>query len=268
MIRSLAVSLTLGLVLGSFASASAQSVPGFERTPLQPDRVGGGGAPNVAWVYPGAPRDGLESVSVSFLPVLAVRDSSRRGNAIYWAYNSQFSRGQPWYMGIQPNSGWGHKVLFSVFGKGASSVSPNCKSGADGGPGVHCHLTYPWKVGNSYTMRAFLVGQDDQTRTWRGTVRDDATGTETLIGEVTVARAQGLIRPHAVTFSEYYRRNEPCADRPLSEVLLSRIAGDRAGRTYPARLRSLNANGGPGGCNTQFFGDHADYVYIRQGTRP
>jgi hypothetical protein len=249
--------------LGLVDVASAEEVAGFAYTPIAPDTVGGTGAPNVSWTMPGAPSTGLTTVQATFVPTVADGGTS---NKIYWAYSSSLVGGNSWYMGIQPNNSLGKTALFSVFGEGTTPVGAACSTGADGGAGSKCHMPYPFQLGSSYTMRATRVAATATDATWEGSIRDDASGVWTTIGSIKV-NVTGLLRPTGVTFTEFYARSMPCADRPVSEALIHSIRGDNgSGTSFSGRVSKINANGGLGGCNPLFFSDHGAYAYLRQGT--
>jgi hypothetical protein len=244
--------------------ANAEEVVGFPYTLINPDTVGGTGAPNVSWSMSGVPTTGLSSVSIQIVPTLVAQ---RDQNSIFWAYSSWFKSGDGWYIGIQPNPKGTPKVLFSVFGTGSRGLdAATCADGADGGAGTHCHLPYPWSVGTSYTLQTQLIGQSDTEMTWQGSIRNDSTGVRTTIGTIAVTKNHGFLKSSGITFTEFYARSMPCDQRPLSETIFHTLVGNVNNTNYPGKIQKVNANGGAGGCNPKFYSDHSTYVYLRQGS--
>lgn len=95
------------------------------------------------------------------------------------------------YMGLQPHGscpGGGNcpAALFSFFGEGATSTSPSCVSGADGGPGESCLIAYNWVVGRPYRFTATLTDSSPSTETWTGTVTGTEAHITTTIGSWTI----------------------------------------------------------------------------------
>ena len=107
-----------------------------------------------------------------------------------------------------------------------------------------------------------LVGTAGRTTTWEGAVIDVATGVRTVIGDITVGVSRGYLAPWALTFVEYFRHIDSCAEEPFSEVLFFRPVGYRNGKEYKATLHSMNLNTG---CGQIFYGDGRDYVYVDVG---
>lgn len=262
---SIALCGTVFAVAGG--TANAEGIPGFPYLLSVPDTVGGSGAPNASWSIAGAPKDGLSHITIKIVPTLIAQPSK---NSIYWAYNSWFVNGKAWYMGIQPNPKNGFTALFSVFGEGSRPVdgSPYCNAGADGGPGTNCHLPYAFEVGKSYTLQVLQTSETATETMWRGSIRNDQSGAWSDIGNIAVTKDHGLLRTSGVTFTEFFARTMPCEQRPLSEAMFYSLNGRRNNIDYSGNLTKLNANGGAGGCNPEFYSDHNSYVYLRQGVNP
>lgn len=186
-----------------------------------------------------------------------------QNNFVYWAYDSKFVHGETYYMGLQPNGEFGKTALFSIFGAGSSSKSSACKPGADDGDGTSCHISYPWELEHTYQFTVALIAEDTENTTWEGSVTDLTTQVRTVIGDVTVSAARGLLRGDwAVTFDELFERSIDCSAQPHSEILFFHPVGYRHGREYPGTLKSLNINSG---CNPRFYSDNRSFVYVDEG---
>jgi hypothetical protein len=260
----------LVMVLGCLAAAAFAAGPTLpvERVVIPPkspvqlgQNLGKKGSPNVGWLFNGAPADGLDAVRATISPRAYFNPGK---NFIYWAFDSVFVHGETYYAGLQPNGEFGKTALFSVFGPETSSKSKACKVGADYGAGTSCHIHYDWQLEHSYQFTVALVGTAGRTTTWEGAVVDVATGVRTVIGDITVGVSRGYLAPWALTFVEYFRHIDSCAEEPFSEVLFFRPVGYRNGKEYKATLHSMNLNTG---CGQIFYGDGRNYVYVDVGQR-
>jgi len=206
---------------------------------------------SVVWSppWPKPPYDRLEWT-------LTVLELPQENSNIYWAFQDGFVGGGFFYFGMQPHGGCPggglcKLALFSFFGKGATTTSPNCKTGADNGPGMSCHIKYKWRKGVPYKFAIQLSGADpaSRTRTWTGTITDRATGVTTEIGNWTIPGQNtfqaGLIGGETVSFIEYYAPlHRGCAAEPYAKVAMSVPTGFREGtpeqggvsRTSPAKI--------------------------------
>ena len=170
----------------------------------------------------------------------------------YWALQNGFAGGGVFYMGLQPygscgitNAGNCKIVLFSFFGNGASSTSPNCAPGADGGPGEQCRVAYDWVIGVPYTFRATLTANDGVLETWTGTVTDQKSGATTTIGSWSIPASQGLIGTQGVSFVEYYQLySGGCSAEPYAEIVWNTPIGYNKGQSYPGAVGSTAPTSG------------------------
>jgi hypothetical protein len=218
-------------------------------------------APYAGWLFPTEPHKGFDALRVTMSP----RDCpTPEKNSIYWAYDGNFLDNSTWYEGLQPNGEFGRTALFSVFGPGTEAKHANCKSGADGGAGTHCHIHYDWQVGHSYEFTVALVAADGELSRWEGAIFDLATGARTVIGEIAVPASRGHLKAVGMTFSEYFHRITSCAEQPHSEVLFYAPVGYRDGKEYLGKLHSMNANAG---CHPKFHSDGSGFVFIENGTK-
>jgi uncharacterized protein (TIGR03437 family) len=178
---------------------------------------------------------------------------------IYWAISNSYQGGDTFsggascpkgscpagfYMGLQPygtpalpcpNGASGCRIaLFSFFGDGASSSSPNCVSSADGGPGESCRLIYDWQVGRPYKFVAALTGNADGLETWTATVTDTATDIKTTIASWSIPASNGLAYPGGISFTEYYGSGyaSDCGAQPYAEVVWNTPIGYNNGEAY------------------------------------
>jgi hypothetical protein len=201
----------------------------------------GQGGAYVSWdpIYPSPAYDTYEwTITVLQLP--------NAQSYIYWALQNGFVGGDGFYMGIQPYGVCGITAagnckiaLFSFFGNGANSTSPNCASGADGGPGESCKIPYSWVIGRAYTLRAKLMAGGGTTETWTGTITDTTTAVETTIGSWSIPAPDGLIGTQGISFTEYYEPNSGgCSGAPYAAVLWNVPVGYNTRQAYPGSVRS------------------------------
>ncbi len=143
----------------------------------------------------------------------------------FWALQNGFvGSADAFYMGLQPYGscpGGGNcpAALFSFFGEGATSTSPSCVSGADGGPGESCLIAYNWMIGRTYRFTATLTDSSPSTETWTGTVTDTEAHITTTIGSWTILAFEGLIGTQGISWTEYYEPVDGgCAQQPYAKV--------------------------------------------------
>jgi hypothetical protein len=255
---------TLTSLIASYVLAAAlpiEQVKVPEKSGIQlGTHAGSKGAPNVSWEFAGAPKDGFDGVRVAISP----REVHGDKNFVYWAYDGVFMNNLTYYAGLQPKGEFGKTALFSVFGSGTHPKAPHCKAGADMGSGTSCHIPYEWKQGGAYELTIQQIAKDDQGSTWEGAIVDLATRERTVIGVVSVGKERGLLKPWAVTFIEYFRHVNSCAEQPFSEVLFYRPVAYRGGKEFPANIKSMNLNSG---CTPGFYGDGKSYVYVDLGAQ-
>ena len=166
----------------------------------------------------------------------------------FWSQQSAFNHTGVFYMGLQPNGEYGKIALFSFFGKGITSSFHACKSGADDGNGMSCHIPYAWEMGHAYR---FLVQQTSQgatkgTTTWTATVTDTATNKPVTIGVVSVPASWGLIAPGNVAWAEWFRGPDSCDQRTYFRVRYNSPTGYLKGVAYPESVTGTT----PGTCAT------------------
>jgi hypothetical protein len=245
---------------GQSHSGSAQSAVGHSPSSAllarsAPARSGQGGA-YVVWnpLWPTPQYDRLDWT----LTVLDLPDTK---SYYYWAFQDGFVGGGAFYFGLQPYGscpgGGNCKIaLFSFFGNGATTSASSCLSGADGGPGMSCHIPYNWSIGVPYRFTIQLTATDavNNTETWSGTVTDTIAGSSTEIGNWTIpgqnTTVPGLIGTEAVSFVEYYEAVKGgCRQEPYAKVNMSVPTGSSNGTvseggvnsTFPTQTCSTSA---------------------------
>lgn len=75
------------------------------------------------------------------------------------------------------------------------------------GKGWSCKVEYPWREGVTYTIRVWQLGdakKPNEPEWWRGSIIDQSTGKETVIGDIQVPAAWGWLKRDASMFTEYY----------------------------------------------------------------
>ncbi|PHH64742.1 hypothetical protein CDD81_4004 [Ophiocordyceps australis] len=170
-----------------------------------------------SWSFKNAPASGLNDIT---FPINVANAPRARG--FYFAQQFSFQNNpQVAYTGLQPqsdaNGAKSLRAIFSTFQGGAKSQDPNCKSGADGGPGVSCAVLINGDYGATHNMRVTNV----RGNTWRGTVINTSSGQETQIGQWTLPKA-GKIKNGQAGFVEYFPWNampsHECSSLPKTEV--------------------------------------------------
>jgi hypothetical protein len=158
----------------------------------------------------------------------------------YWATQMGFQNGEAFYMGLQPDFGHQTRALFSVFGAGTTPLADTCNSGADGGSGTSCSISYPWKVGKTYRLTVAHIASGKATTTWRGTIRDlSLKKPATQIGKWSVPASWRLIAPGAMSWSEWFGGNIPCSARTRNSVYFRHpFASAPGGKRYREVLSS------------------------------
>jgi hypothetical protein len=189
---------------------------------------------------PEAPNPLWDSMTAS----ITVNSLSRLDQAIFFTIDAWFADNKdPFYMGLQPNGNLsngslGKMALFSFFGAGASSTHPNCTVGADDGPGVSCHVAYPWVTGRTYRFQIERTASDAKTETWTGSVTDTKTGSKTEIGWWAITIGHGLVGNNPLNFTEYYLNVNSCEAMGHASVTYGAPIGSNAGKTYPTTFQS------------------------------
>ncbi|MEU4272589.1 DUF3472 domain-containing protein [Streptomyces sp. NPDC026092] len=191
-----------GIVAGALASLLYSTGPAAAA-------VTPGGMISNSYTVTGAPSEGLEKLA---FPLKVISQPNDAG--YYWAQQYYFKSGQVGYVGLQPrvNSGM---AVFSVFGSGTSTTHPNCRTGADGGSGTSCSVTYPYVKGRWYQLEIIRTG----TNNWTGYVVDTASGVWTTIGSWNVSASAGYLKPSGVGFVEYYKSVADCASIPYGQAV-------------------------------------------------
>lgn len=114
------------------------------------------------------------------------------------------------YTGIQPtkNAADGSRqfrVLFSSFRKDTLIRHANCKGGADGSPaGATCRTLIPGEPGDTFRFRVRKAGN-----LLTGTVRNETSGREDVIGQWEVSAAAGDLANQQLAWIENYQMNKP-----------------------------------------------------------
>ncbi|KAF9902357.1 hypothetical protein EC991_004989 [Linnemannia zychae] len=168
----------------------------------------------ITWSFQKYPHEGLDDAT---FPINMAKSPHTSG----FYYAQQFGiKGieSPSYTGLQPrpNDAKGNSIVhgvFSTFQSGSNSSHPNCKNGADGGPGVSCAVEVIGDYAHTYNLEVKRV----QGTTWRGTLIDSVTNTRSVIGEWTLPQKAGKLGGAYTGFLEYYpwnsrKPNSGCAN--------------------------------------------------------
>lgn len=172
----------------------------------------------VPWSFSGAPSAGLDDVS---FPINMQNAAHQSG--YYFAQQFGFVASGGAYTGLQPRPDKaGSSIVhaaFSSFHNGTTTSHPNCRNGADGGPGVSCSVN----IASPYNVTYNLVVDNQSGTTWRGRIVNAVSGDETVIGVWTLPAGAGKIKPSNGGFIEYFLDNRPgganCPKQPKTEVV-------------------------------------------------
>ncbi|KAI1305588.1 hypothetical protein EDD11_004902 [Mortierella claussenii] len=186
------------------------------------------------WKFQNAPSDGLSDVTFPFNIAKAPHKSG-----FYFAQQFNFKNvTEVGYTGLQPRPGANGKnvihAAFSSFQGGTTSNHRNCRTGADGGPGVSCAVD----INGDYSHTYNLVVKNTRGTTWRGTLVDTMTRKSTVVGEWTLPSGAGKIVNGQVGFVEYYIWNgqpsHTCNSLPFTRATFynptSKTKGARGGQ--------------------------------------
>jgi hypothetical protein len=212
-------------------------VPPKPENPVPPNAGGDGGkTPFVQWKGSGA-----TSYRAYYVDYVVNEIGSTPEPSWYWGTQMWFEGGQVFYMGVQPNFGKRNMAIFSVFGENTKALADTCYTGADGGAGTSCSVQYDWVVGKTYRIIVQKAATDADSTVWKGVVVDLSTKRRTQIGKWSVPTSQGLIKPAAMTWAEWFSGNIPCSERTKSGAFFRYPAGkDAAGKWYRESLDNVS----------------------------
>ncbi|OAA37348.1 hypothetical protein BBO_07730 [Beauveria brongniartii RCEF 3172] len=170
------------------------------------------------WSIP-TPATGLNDITFGF----GVSEAAHR-RGYYFANQYNFQNIQEVsYTGVQPQTDIDGKAyirgVFSSFQNGTTSKHPNCSDGADGGAGVSCAVMLQVK---DFGGRFDCVIENIGGTTWRGTLKNSATGQSAVIGEFVQPDGAGGIVGNQSGFLEYFLANGnpnfKCSDQFKTQV--------------------------------------------------
>lgn len=181
----------------------------------------------------------------SFVTVL-----SDEGQTDYmWAQQLRFAKGDQAYVGLQSNgvidgSRVGKMAIFSVY-SGVAGHGSTCDAFTGEGSGFSCRIPYEWVEGREYRLRVHEVccaEQPAQEERWGAWVLDTVTGTETLIGSITVPGSWGWIESSTTAFTSYFGDLTDCNEMPYAKARFGDLTGD-SGRyaAHTDRTETLSA---------------------------
>jgi Domain of unknown function (DUF3472) len=151
----------------------------------------------------------------------------------YWAQLwSWTNSSQGGYVGIQTNGNrfdgsTGDTAIFSLW-DATAATGPSCGRFGGEGEGYSCRLAYPIQTDRYYRLRVLRLDADSQGQWWGAWIRDEATGAETHIGSIRVAREYALMSPPS-NFSEYFGEQVSCDAVPVSVAYWTQPAANSQG---------------------------------------
>ncbi|CAN3370966.1 hypothetical protein DICA2_F37236 [Diutina catenulata] len=153
--------------------------------------------------------DGFEKV----IAKMTMDPKTYRGSGYYAAAQFTFKGGDVQYMGLQPSDpkaegSDNQGVVYSVFGEHTSVADQDrCSGGADGGDGVSCWFSWPWKFGVEYTFESRVVKTlEDGRRQWNGTLIEE-DGTRHYIASYYTGKKKGALSGEASQWLEWFYFN-------------------------------------------------------------
>jgi hypothetical protein len=176
----------------------------------------------INWSFPDIPSGALTDVTFGF----NMAGASHKAE-FYFAQQFAFENiHESGYCGIQnwPSKGNASVVhaVFSTFQKNTTSDDPNCKDGADFGPGMSCGVDFNGDYNATYNITVKNTGGT----TWTGTVVNLSTRESVHIGTFTLPYPAGDIQTNHGGFVEYYNWNkgnwgkDKCEKLPLTGVTM------------------------------------------------
>lgn len=194
--------------------------------------------------YDVTPRTPVETID-SFHYTVAV-DTPLASDYVYYAQYQLFEKGGAgYYSGIQPHPDGTAGVRFSLFGAGGVALSPECRSGADGGNGVTCAIDVPYSRGTAYSFDITKAGSSSTATTWSGTITNDSTGVVTKMGSWSTPAAFGGLKSTTIGFIEKFSGIKTCADIPDVSVKYSKVSFGNDNPSSGAKIWP-SSNGGSG----------------------
>jgi hypothetical protein len=188
----------------------------------------------LSWSIPDVPEAGLTNLTFP----ITINEGTERVEGTYFAQVFGFTDAdEVGYTGLQPRADQDGRqrlhAVFSSFIAGTASSDPNCREGADEGPGVSCASDFDGIYGHEYAITVEQTGAD----TWSGTALDTVTGASSHIGTYTLPAGSGSLKGSQNGFVEYYLPVPSCDQVQAVDVLLgaptTTDAGGLAGSTWP-----------------------------------
>lgn len=196
---------------------------------------------------------------VSNLTEISVTYNNEYSNekGIFWSNQFFFEgAGGVGYMGFQPRPNAPDHLVFSFFGKGATSESPYCGNGADGGDGISCMHEFEWIRNRNYTIAINLENTDAKgNNLWQGTLKDEVTGAKFVIANYTTPAKYQKINGDFQTWLEWYTMNGnkgkiadryPCTPRASYSFWTPKFF--KAGEEYAVKNTGYKPEGIYDGC--------------------
>jgi len=137
----------------------------------------------------------------------------------YVYFNNETKDNEGYYTGVQPKGNGQASAVFSYFGKGARVIdNTHCSGGADGGSGVSCAATVPFRLGETYLFTIDLVKEDVHENVWEGSISTYGKSDSQKIGSWSTPKSLGLLSGNSIGFIEDYMGIKSCADIPATSA--------------------------------------------------
>ncbi|MGM3175728.1 DUF3472 domain-containing protein [Dickeya lacustris] len=149
--------------------------------------------------------------------------SGPKKRKIYYSQAGFFHRSpsseELYYTGLQPQDDGSVRALFSVFGKGVTTIDKHCTDDADGDPGSSCAVIIPdFQLNRTYQLIAELDKQLPNKNIWVGFVVDTSNNKKTKIGSWGTPIEWGKLSGNSIGFVEDFTGVDSCADIVATRV--------------------------------------------------
>ena len=202
------------------------------------------------WNWPTA-STGYTSMSTVVTPLADGSPDGYYFSNYYWFSGDYSATGG--YLGFQTEGTQptGKIAIFSIWGATSSNGPGYNAAGTEVGQQYWTsRISYPWTVNNSYLLNISLTSQSGGSNTWTGTITDETTHAQSLIGNIIVPTSRGNLYDVSVTFHERYSGpTASCSDLQKSEVEFTGLTANN-GSVSPTSHTNYGATGT--GCASSF----------------
>jgi hypothetical protein len=151
-------------------------------------------------------------------------------------------------------------AIFSIW-NAIGAEGDHCGTFGNEGVGLHCQIDYPWIAGVPYQLRVWQISSSALGDWWEGSVTNELTGEETILGKLESPAQSGKIVT-SVLFDEYYQAVSSCSALPDATVEFMNLK-DNSGRSHAALNQHNEGRNCPSQVSLNFLQDGS--VLIKTG---